>query len=537
MPLHRRESEPAMRAVYPDDRLPEPADQGGEDDWTAYPDQVYKAQLRQQALEAERRAAWANGGTPRREKHTALWAFVALICAVILCLLGSAVVSLYQAYAPFRQRVDIVNRNTFAQGVVVDGVHIGGMTREEAEAALAASGTENGQGLRMTIQADGNTWVLTNEELPFQRNLSQVLDVAYAVGRQGSKETIASSVTPFEYRYAHLCHTASAPAYLSTRVTYDPMAVRPLAALIAGYIDREPMDAQVATFDFVSRSFTFTQDQAGARLDQEALYRKIVDALDHGDYTAVITVQSEPLLPQVTRVELMNTFALVSSYTTQTTADASRNNNVNLAARAVNGTVVMPGETFSFNRATGERTLEKGYLPAAAIAGGTTVDEVGGGVCQVSSTLFNAAVMADLTILSRSPHSWPSNYVDKGRDATVNWPNLDFTFRNDKATPVFIVAYYQQRVCTVEIYGATLEAGMTIDLVTRTTSTAEPPLEPLYEYNPALPPGTLQEKRKARTGYVVETYKVYRRGGAEVRRELLCVSNYPMIRQVLEYND
>ncbi len=537
MPRHRQEQEPSMHAVYPEDSFTEPADQGGEDDWAAYPDQVYKARLRQQAMEAQSRAAWARGGTPRKEKYTALWAFAALICAVILCLLGSAVASLYQAYEPFRQRVSVVNGNTFAQGVVVDGVHIGGMTRTEAEAALSAPAAQAGQALRMTIQADGNTWVLTNNELPFQRNLSAVLDVAYAVGRQGTKETIGSSVTPFEYRYAHLCHTASEPAYLTTRVTYDPLAVRPLAALIAGYIDREPVDAQVATFDFSNRTFTFTQDQPGARLDQEALCQKIVDALNRGDYGAVITVQSEPLLPQVTKVELMNAFTLVSSYTTQTTADASRNNNISLAARAVNGTVVMPGETFSFNQTTGERTLEKGYLPAAAIAGGATVDEVGGGVCQVSSTLFNAAAMADLTILSRSPHTWPSNYVDKGRDATVNWPNLDFSFRNDRSTPVFIVAYYQQRTVTVEIYGAKLEGGTTVELFTRTTSTTEPPAEPLYEYNPELPFGTLQEKIKARTGYVVETYKVYKRGGAEIRRELLCVSNYPMIRQVMEYND
>jgi len=157
-------------------------------------------------------------------------------------------------------------------------------------------------------------------------------------------------------------------------------------------------------------------------------------------------------------------------------------------------------------------------------------------VCQVSSTLFNAAAMADMTILARSPHTWPSNYVDKGRDATVNWPNLDFSFRNDGSAPLFIVAYYEKRQCTVELYGATMTGGESIDLDTRLLSTLEPPAEPLYERNPALESGTVQEKKKARTGYVVETYKVYKRNGREVRRELLCTSNYQMIQQVLEYN-
>ena len=169
--------------------------------------------------------------------HTALWTFVALICVGLLCLLGSVIVSLYQAWGPSRQRVAIVNRDTFAQGVTVDGIPIGGMTRDQARAALGENSIQAGQSLRMTIQADQQTWVLTNQELPFLRNVDVVLDAAYAVGRQGSKETIASSTTPFEYRYAHLYHTASHPVSLSTQVTYDPTAVRQLVAVIAQYFD------------------------------------------------------------------------------------------------------------------------------------------------------------------------------------------------------------------------------------------------------------------------------------------------------------
>ena len=500
-----------------------------------YPDWVYQAQARQIPAGWEDDGSWAAGGAPRRRRHTALWAFIALICAAILCLLGAWAVSLHQAYAPFRQMVAVVGQDTFAQGVLVDQVHIGGLTRAQAEEALRG-GSQNPGGLWLTVRADNQSWVITPNELPLERNVQAVLDTAYAVGRQGTPETIASSVTPFEYRYAHLYHTATTPVYLRTEVTYDPQKVWELVRVIENHVNRDAVDAQVATFDFSTRAFTFSQEQQGARLDAEKLYADITQALDRKDYTAVIEASVEPLMPKVSRVELMNSFSLVSSYTTNTTSDANRNNNINLAAKAVMGTVVMPGETFSFNETTGQRTLEKGYLPAAAIAGGATVDEVGGGVCQVSSTIFNAAAMADLTIVSRSPHTWPSNYVDKGRDATVNWPNLDFQFRNDKSTPVFIVAWYKQRQCTVEIYGATLGAGTAIELSTKLISTTPPPDEPLYEQNPLLEFGTVQEKRKARTGYVVETYKVYKRNGTEIRRELLCTSNYRMIQQVIEYN-
>lgn len=538
MPRSRPE-ENQRRAAYPPDNEQDMVYRTQED-WAAYPDMVYQAQRQADARQAQAAAraegTWAAGGAPRKERHTALWAFVALVCVALLALMGYGILSMYQEYAPFRQRVAVTEQGTFAQGVLVDNIHIGGMTRAQAENALKAGQAGGAGALNITLRVDDQTWVITPNELPFERNIQAVLDTAYAIGRQGSASTIASSMTPFEYRYAHLYHTVSTPAYLYTQVTYDKAQVRKLVGIIENNINRQPQDAQVASFDFSTRSFTFTEDQMGAQIDGENLYQQIINALDRGDYSAVITASSTPLTPQVTKVELMNSFALVSSYTTQTTNDANRNNNINLAANAVSGLVVMPGESFSFNAATGQRTSEKGYLPAAAIAGGTTVDEVGGGVCQVSSTLFNAAAMADLTITYRSPHTWPSNYVDKGRDATVNWPNLDFTFRNDKTTPIFIVAYYQQRKCTVEIYGASLGAGVSIDLSTKLISTTYPPDEPLYEQNPQLPPGTVQEKKKARTGYVVETYKVYLRNGVEYKRELLCTSTYRMIQQVIEYN-
>ncbi len=528
---HRRSSNQSLRAAYPAETEQPLMYRTGRED-AGYPDWVTQSE----AAASKGNSGWATGGKPNWRRHRTEWTVLALVCAALLCLMCAYTVTLYQAYRPFQQKKAIVAQNTIAQGVLVDGLHVGGMSRTEASNALQKQETATGGGLWLTVQVDGQTWIITPNELPLERNTQAVLETAYAVGRQGSPDTIASSVTPFEYRYQHMYHTVTSPVKLYTVVTYSAEKLWELVRIIENRINRDAVDAQVATFDFASRAFTFTEDSQGAKLDADALYRQIADCLDQQQYTTTVSMNSETIMPRVTRAELMNTFARVSTYTTTTTSDANRNNNINLACQAVTGTEVMPGETFSFNQATGQRTLEKGYLMAAAIAGGTTVDEVGGGVCQVSSTLFNAAVMADLTILSRSPHTWPSNYVEKGRDATVNWPNLDFSFRNDKETPVFIVAYYQQRQCTVEIYGASLGAGVSIDLSTQLTAQIDPPKEPLYENNPALPAGTVQEKKKARTGYVVETYKVYKQNGVETRREWLCTSNYPMIQQVIEYN-
>lgn len=470
---------------------------------------------------------------PRRRTP---WTAIALLSAAVFILLVYGLSVLYQPYDAFRDMVYEVQGDTFAHGIYVDDVSIGGMTRSQAEYALNQHIAQSSRQLGIDVQVDQYAWRITESDIPFTRNISAVLDKAYAIGRQDTTQTLSGGTTPLEYRYLHRTQAAQSGAYFYTEVTYDKGHVRTFVENVTAYVNRDPVDSQVATFDFSSRTFTFTDEIQGVHLDSESLYNQIIALLDSGDFASSIHMTTQALTPAVTKVELMNSFALVSSFSTETTSDANRNNNIDLACRAVSGTVIMPGGSFSFNQTTGQRTSEKGYLPAAAIAGGTTIDEVGGGVCQVSSTLFNAAAMANMTITNRSPHTWPSNYVDKGRDATVNWPNLDFEFRNDSNAPIFILAHYANRVCTVEIYGYTLGAGVSIQLETDVTSTTPPPDEPTYTQNPELAPGTTQVLKKARTGYTVDTYRIFLRNGQEYKRELLCTSTYRMIQEVIEYN-
>ena len=532
----------AYRAAYPPD-APAPADPWREDGGVPYPDMVYEAE-REDPFPREPGPDFrdddaifpAPAASAAQSGGTGMWALIAAVCALVLAGMLFYVAQLRSAYGPFREKVSAVMGDTIAPGVSVDGINVGGLTKSAAAALLDQNISVGAGVLNITLQVDGKVWIITERELPLLRDVQSALDTAWSIGRQGSSAAIGSNLTPFEYRYRHLYHTAQNPVILSTAVTYDHDRLRELVGLVEAYVNEEAVDAQVASFDYVNRAFSFSDERAGVKLDGDGLYRRIVQALDGQQYNAIIYMSTAPVMPRVTKAELINSFTRISSFTTRTTADENRNSNVYLAARAVSGTAVMPGETFSFNAATGERTPDKGYLPAAAIADGTTVEEVGGGVCQVSSTLFNAAAMADMTIVARSPHTWPSNYVEKGLDATVNWPNLDFQFRNDRSTPVFIVAWYQEGQCTVEIYGASLGPGVSIQLVTRLISVTEPPEEPEYVYNPDLQWGEVREKKKARTGYEVETYRVYLTQGVETGRQLLCTSQYQAIRQVLEYN-
>ena len=410
------------------------------------------------------------------------------------------------------------------------------MTTDEATALLAKDGDALVNGFSLTVNIGNKSWTIDPTNVPAKRDLGNVIQQAYALGRVNTTATIGTQRTLFRERVDTVLALRTENVNLTTQASYDHDAVRTLVGEMAAYVTREPVNSQVASFDFNTRSFAFTDEQVGVTIDAEALYQQIVAKLDQWEPNAVLTVAPVVVQASVTKADMEKRFKMVAAYTTSTTSSKNRNNNINLACQAINGTVLMPGEEFSFNKTTGQRTTDKGYKSAGAIAAGQSIEEVGGGICQVSSTLFNAVARADLEVTSRSPHAWPSTYVNKGEDATVNWPNLDFKFKNNKETPVFVIAYYKDRKCSAEIWGLSLGDGVSIDLQSEVVRTIEPSLDVKYVQNPELPVGSSEETVKARTGYVVDTYKIWYLNGAEQKREKLHTSTYKAYQRTVEWN-
>ncbi len=495
----------------------------------------------------------------RRNAHTVLWLMVACLCLLATGVLllfaapqwtgvqysgmpnytfvnGSIVVLDESVQATHEQYRQAMQTDRIFPGVYIDGLHVGGMTAQEAYDAVSAVPGNGGSEFAITVNVGGYEWRISSDVIPLYRNTHEAVMQAWAIGRGNTPMQRGSAITPFRQRVATVQQAMTEPYGFYTTTTYDRDSVRKMVDDIALAINRDAVNASVDSFDPSSKTFYFNEDQSGIYIDDEEIYRQVVARLDGGVYKDTIYVEPQIVMASVTKAELMNRFGLVSSFTTKTTSSSNRNTNIRLSCEAITNTTVLPGQTFSFNEATGQRTEAKGYKPAAAIAGGETFDEIGGGVCQTSSTLFNAVARANLKIVDRDPHAWPSDYVEKGEDATVNWPNLDFRFKNDTDWPIFIVAKYADRKCTVEIYGMTLGEGVSIDLESETVYVKEPPSEPLYVQNPKLTPGTEKVTVKARTGYTVETYKVWYRNGQEFKREKLHTSHYKMYQQTIEWN-
>ena len=435
-----------------------------------------------------------------------------------------------------RARVQEVFSGKIYQGVYIDGVHVGGMTAAQAEEALESGRESEKADFDIVITVGNQSWHVIPERVPVTRNVRETVSRALALGRGNTPGLRGTGRTPFQERVEQVTSLRNAPVSLETETTWDHAALKALCEGISNYVNRDPVNSTVASFDFGTKQFTFTEDRVGAYLDAEDLFQKAADMLDRGDYFNTLFVTPEKRLADVTRTELMNSFGLISAYTTKTTSNKNRNTNIRLSAQAINGTTVLPGEIFSFNGTTGERTEAKGYLPAAAISGGQSRDEIGGGVCQTSSTLFNAVARADLEILDRSPHAWPSSYVEKGMDATVNWPGLDFKFKNNTDWPIFIVAAYASQKVSVSIYGMSLGNDIKIELESETVRTLPQPEGTNYVLNPDLKPGESKKTVTGRKGYVVDTWKVWYQGQKEIRREKLFTSTYKAYQETIEYN-
>lgn len=225
---------------------------------------------------------------------------------------------------------------------------------------------------------------------------------------------------------------------------------------------------------------------------------------------------------------------LLGECTTNIGGTEYRLNNVIVAAKALDGLVLLPGEVFSYNDTLGPRTVANGYRPAPAYIGGKTVDEVGGGICQNSSTLYLAALRADLEMVERTNHMYAVGYVPDGLDATVAYNALDFKFRNNTEYPLRLDVEVNGRKLTVKIYGTDTK-HVTVKMVTETLSTT--PYKVTYKPDSSVGAGKTVVETTAYTGRKVRVFRcVYDADGNLISRTQESVNNYRHRDKVILYN-
>ena len=313
---------------------------------------------------------------------------VILVCVIVWLLGGKFWMGVRDQYEAYQQNAAglAALSDVYCPGIKVDGIDLGGKTRQEASLLLSQQQTAFTDDFVLTIEASGKQWRITPKEIPVLFDAEEILDEAWLIGHVGSQEQ----------RAAEIQDAANGVYSFTTGYELDRSAVDDLIAIIGKAVDQPAVNAGLDAFDMQTKTFSYRKESAGTELDREDLKKCITDALDSGKLNKTIHAKMASVQPTVRVSDLEGKFGMISAFTTETTNDRDRNTNIEISSAALNGKVVQPGETLSFNGCTGKRTGEKGYREAGTIAGGILVDDTGGGVCQTSSTLFNAVVRADL---------------------------------------------------------------------------------------------------------------------------------------------
>ena len=226
---------------------------------------------------------------------------------------------------------------------------------------------------------------------------------------------------------------------------------------------------------------------------------------------------------------------LLASYTTSyATSNSNRSNNIALAASKLDGAVVMPGETFSYNSTIGQRTVAAGFKEAGAYSNGQVVTEVGGGICQVSSTLYNAVLRVNLEIVSRKNHNFKVGYVPIGTDATVSWKQPDFQFKNNRNYAIRIKAVTSNKKITIQIYGLKQDDDYEVEIQSQQTGTIA--YTTTYTTDGSLRKGQSKVIQKGSNGATSITYKILKKNGEVVSKEVISRDKYQPHNQVIAKN-
>ena len=223
---------------------------------------------------------------------------------------------------------------------------------------------------------------------------------------------------------------------------------------------------------------------------------------------------------------------LISRFTTKYDAsNRNRSTNLQIAAEKINGKVLMPGEEFSFNKIVGKRTVEAGYKDAAIYADGGVVDGLAGGICQISSTLYNSVLLANLQITERRNHSFTTSYSPAGKDATVVWGTTDFRFINSRSYPIKLEASVKNGIAEFKIHGMQEETEYEVRIIPVRTQSI--PYKVTYQEDPTVAPGQQIIKQAGHAGCKVTTYKELRLNGEVVSKEPISNDTYQPMRTII----
>ncbi len=401
-----------------------------------------------------------------------------------------------------------INSDKIIKNTYIDSVNVGNLTKEQAKKILEEKYSKR----NIELNYLNSTWIISPNDIDLNYNLEEVIQNAYEVNKK--KSYLVNILNTVKY-------------YTTQKLHLDVVAITN-QELLKNHLDdiKKEISSKVenAKIDIDNDKIIVTKEKDGKTLDIQKNLDNIIGNISNKNFK--IELEVDTIKASIKESDLKEVNTLLGEYSTKFDSRViGRSSNVILAATRTSDKLLMPGDIFSYNENTGKRTIVNGYKNAPVIVQGIVQEGVGGGVCQVSSTLYNAVLYADLELVSIKNHSIPSAYVPKGRDATVADGGIDFVFKNNFKHPIYIKNYVDGNKIISRIYGNSKDKK-NIEIRTNIDKVYIAPIKEVED--PTILEGEEKELEKGRNGYTVSTYRIYKDDKGNIKdSEKVFTSYYP----------
>lgn len=405
----------------------------------------------------------------------------------------------------------LFNGSRIFPNVFIENVNVGRLTPREATLKVNEAFKKEMDAFLIELAYDDDRWQLTSEDLDLYYLFDDSIEEAYKVGRTGN----------YFQRIKSINNLRKNPKIIKLEPYYNMNKVESKIEELSNMINKPAINAKI---ERKNGGFVISKEVLGVELEKEILKDSIITAIRNFN-NDLINIQVKNIQPEIIEENLRGIRDLIGqSFTAFNSQDKGRTENIRIAVNVINNTVLMPGEEFSFNDRTGPRSEEAGYKEASVIVNGEFVTGIGGGICQVSTTLYQAVVRSDLEITERRNHGLPVGYVPMGQDATLAYGYIDLKFKNNKDYPIYIESFIKGEQVYVKLYSNKTD-NVYIDLTSEVVEVVEPKMQIKKDSNMYL--GERKISKSGKKGYRVVTYKVYLKGGRELKREVISKDYYP----------
>lgn len=465
----------------------------------------------------------------RKKSGSGALKWIALAAAALICVIVIVSVSNSggaDAVADMDKLMQTGKR--FKAGVKLIGVDVSGMTPEEATGLVKNAAEKKLKTVAVTISSGENSWTLDSAAMGMGYDIADALADGLNFGRGEDDNTVVitgGGIGEFDAKY-----------------TWDREKIMSALAAMSQSINTEATAAyaEPVTDWTQEERFIYHTGEEGITLNEEATADAIEKALGQGEFVCTVEATVNAVLPGGNIDDLKAATSFIASYTTKFSArrddevKQNRKFNIQKAADIINGNTIQPGEEWSFNTVVGPRTYELGWKGANGISGGKKYTiQAGGGICQVSTTLYNALLCANMEIVDRRAHTIPSDYVPVGLDATVDTRGIDFVWKNNTDMPVYIFARVEnvegsssRHTITVYVYGKPLPEGVTYQSRNEIIEERSRLDGAIYTNDPSIPTGYQVEDIQGHKYYVAEAYQDKYVDGKLAESKLLYTDTY-----------